>query len=187
VAVFALLSILVISVSACGKKAPPAAEGPKPGGVFADVVEAIDKITAGYPEQKAPDGDIGRFERELVASARKEFLVPPAVSETTSGEGYYAEEGTGGEAGDPLDQILDAEWAEYTDLAASVAPEEPSPESRKEVEESLNDFYRDLPILMDATPGTLRERVIHIVTLRYYNTILRAGVDPRSFIGSVGP
>jgi hypothetical protein len=187
VAAFALSSILLVSVWACGKKAPPAVEGPKPGGVFADVIEAIDKIKATSPEQKEPDGDIGRYERGLVTSARKEFLVPPAVSETMSDEGYYGGEGTGGEAGDPLDVILDAEWDEYKSLAASAAPGEPSPELRSEVEKSLDDLYRDLPTLMDATPaGPLRERVIHIVTLRYYNTILRAGVDPGRFIGSSG-
>jgi hypothetical protein len=35
---------------------------------------------------------------------------------------------------------------------------------------------------MDAVPDTMRERVLHIVVLRYFNTILRAGVDPRLYM-----
>ncbi len=57
---------------------------------------------------------------------------------------------------------------------------------KSDVNESLKDFYKDLPALMKATPDTMRERVIHIVTLRYYNTILRAGADPESFAGPIG-
>lgn len=183
-----LLCILAISASACERKAPPPTEeGAKPGGVFGDVIEAIDQVKAGYPEEEKRDSSVGRSEWDLIVSAREKFLMPPFVLETPSEDDYYIPgETEGGAGGDALDVILDTEWEEYKNLVGSVAPEKPSPELREEVKSSLGDLYRDLPPLMEATPDLLRERVMHIVTLRYYNTILRAGANPRWFAGSTG-
>jgi hypothetical protein len=172
---------------ACHAKPPGAEEPVKKGGVFSDVIEAIGQVEQTLPKTGERDKDVPRDEWKLIVAARERFEVPPSETQTPT-EGDYNDPGagdTGGSVdntqGDALDVILDAEWDEYRNLSASVLPGTPDPELLKAAQDSLSDFYRDLPELMSAVPDTLRERVLHIVVLRYFNTILRAGVDPRLF------
>jgi hypothetical protein len=131
---------------------------------------------------------VPRGEWKLILDARQRFTVPRIVSDYSAETDYYEPDGTDTAGstdttrGDALAVILDAEWDEYTTLSASVPSGTADPELVKAAGESLVDFYRDLPILMDAVPDTMRERVLHIVVLRYFNTILRAGVDPRLYM-----
>lgn len=169
--------------------APPEGEGtPAKGGVFADVITAVETVTTSIPEPGERDSDVPRGEWKLILDARQRFTVPRIVSDYSAETDYYEPGGTDTAGstdmtrGDALDVILDAEWDEYTALSNSVLSETADPELVKAAGESLADFYRDLPILMDAVPDTMRERVLHIVVLRYFNTILRAGVDPRLYM-----
>ncbi len=180
-----LLFAAIAALWAC-HAAPPAGEAPKAGGVFADVLEAVQTLTAEIPEAGPRDADVPRDEWALILEARQSFTVPRIVYEYPTDYDYYSDEaddgaGDDGMQGDALDVILDAEWEEYQNLSASVTSEAPDPALFAYAQDSLADFYRDLPALMEAVPDTLRERVIHIVVLRYFNTILRAGVDPRLF------
>ena len=169
--------------------APPEGEGtPATGGVFADVVTAVETVKTSMPEAGERDSDVPRGEWKLILDARQRFTVPRIVSDYSAETDYYEPDGTDTAGstdmtrGDALDVILDAEWDEYTTLSASVPSGTADPELVKAAGESLADFYRDLPILMDAVPDTMRERVLHIVVLRSFNTILRAGVDPRLYM-----
>jgi hypothetical protein len=187
-----LARILLISVFAmlwgCHAAPPEGAGTPKAGGVFSDVLEAVGKVKESLPKTGSRDTDVPRNEWKLVVEARDRFTAPRTVSENSTGTDYYEPEATdtagggGGTQGDALDVILDAEWDEYRTLSNTVPSGTADPELVKNAEESLADFYRDLPILMSAVPDTMRERVTHIVVLRYFNTILRAGVDPRLFM-----
>jgi hypothetical protein len=185
--VFLLVSALAI-VWGC-HAAPPAGEGaPAKGGVFADVIAAVETVKKSMPAAEKRDSDVPRGEWKLILDARERFTVPRVVSESSSEGDYYQPEGTdaaGGAdttQGDALDVILDAEWEEYTTLSNAALSVTADPELVKVARESLTDFYRDLPVLMDAVPDAMRERVLHIVVLRYFNTILRAGVDPRLYM-----
>ncbi len=187
-----LVRVLLISAFAllwaCHAAPPEGEKAPKAGGVFSDVVEAIGQVEESLPKTESRDSDVPRGEWKLIVDARQRFTVPRTVSGNSTGTDYYQPEATdtagGGDTtqGDALDVILDAEWDEYRNLSNAALPGTPDPELVKNAQESLTDFYRDLPILMSAVPDTMRERVIHIVVLRYFNTILRAGVDPRLFM-----
>jgi hypothetical protein len=187
-----LARVLLISVFAmlwaCHAAPPEGAETPKAGGVFSDVLAAVGQVKESLPKTDSRDTDVPRDEWKLIVEARDRFMAPRTVSGNSTGTDYYEPEatdtagGTDTTQGDALDVILDAEWDEYRTLSDSVLSGAPDPELVKNAEESLADFYRDLPILMSAVPDTMRERVTHIVVLRYFNTILRAGVDPRLFM-----
>jgi len=181
-----LLSVAAGAMIWACQAAPPEGEGqPVKGGVFADVIGAIETVKKSVPEAGERGSDVPRGEWKLILDARQRFMVPRVVSETPAETEYYEPEAPDAAdtpdltQGDALDVILDAEWAEYTTLSGSVPPGTADPELVKAAEESLADFYRDLPVLMAAVPDTMRERVLHIVVLRYFNTILRSGIDPR--------
>ncbi len=182
----ALLSVFVL-LWACHAAPPEGGETPKAGGVFSDVLEAVGTIKESAPKTETRDADVPRGEWKLIVDARQRFVLPRIVHVYSTADEYYEpgsadDSGTdNGVRGDALDVILDAEWEEYRNLSASVLSEAPDPQLIKYAEASLADFYRDLPALMSAVPDTMRERVIHIVVLRYFNTILRTGVDPRLF------
>lgn len=182
-----LLFCLLAIVWACQAKPPGAEETPTKGGVFSDVIEAIGEVEQTLPKAGERVSDVPRDEWKLIKQARERFTVPRSEFESpTEGDYYQPEEtdttGAGDRAqGDALDIILDAELNEYRELSASMLPGTPDPQLLKAAQDSLADFYRDLPILMSVVPDTVRERVLHIVVLRYFNTILRAGVDPRLF------
>ena len=181
VLLFCLLAVLL----ACHAKPPGVEETPKKGGVFLDVIEAIGEVQKTLPKVGERESDVPRGEWKLIVEARKRFTVP-GNEYTAEGDDYppNTTDTTGagdGTQGDALDIILDAEWSQYRELSASLPPGTPDPELLKGAQDSLADFYRDLPVLMSVVPDTLRERVVHIVVLRYFNTILRAGADPRLF------
>lgn len=180
----AVLLVAFVLAWGCRPKAPEEESVPKAGGVFSDVIEAIDRINSSEPKEVSRDEDVPRGEWAMIMDARERLVSPRFVYES-SAEEDYSEAGNADEGGqgDALDMILDAEWDEYRNLSASIVPDSPNVDIRKAMEDSLVDFYKDLPGLMAVVPDTLRERVTHIVVLRYYNTILRAGVDPRLFIG----
>lgn len=170
---------------ACRAAPPEGSEAPK-AGVFSDVLAAVEAVNKTMAAPGERDADVPRGEWRLILEAQRQFTAPYTVSDYSAETDYYQPEETDTGAadltrGDALDVILDAEWEEYRTLSLSVVSETADPELITTAEESLEDFYRDLPALMDAVPDSLRERVIHIVVLRYYNTILRAGVDPRLF------
>jgi hypothetical protein len=172
---------------ACHAAPPEGGTTAEKGGVFADVIAAVETVKESLPKTGEPDSDVPRGEWKLILDARLRLTVPHIVSDGSTND-YYEPEGTdttGGAdttQGDALDVILDAEWEEYTTLSNSVLSETADPEVVKTAGESLTDFYRDLPTLMAAVPDSMRERVLHIVVLRYFNTILRAGVDPRLYM-----
>ncbi|MBN2224357.1 MAG: hypothetical protein JW765_06740 [Deltaproteobacteria bacterium] len=183
----ALLLSAFAMLWACHAAPPEGGEAPKAGGVFFDVLEAVGEVEQSLPKADPRDPDVPRGEWNLIDHARQRFTLPRAVYEYSTENDYYLYDDTdntgGGDGtrGDALDVILDAEWDEYRTLSLSVSAETPDTQLLKYAQDSLADFYRDLPILMSAVPDTMRERVIHIVVLRYFNTILRAGVDPRLF------
>ncbi len=183
-----LLVCLLALLWACHPKTPGAEEPAKKGGVFSDVIQAIGEIEKTMPKEAERDSDVPRDEWKLIVRARERFTLPINQNNPPSDNTYYQPEESdtsgadGGTQGDALDIILDAEWSEYRNLSDSILPGTPDAALLKAAQDSLEDFYRDLPILMPDVPDTLRERVLHIVVLRYYNTILRAGVDPRLFV-----
>ncbi len=182
-----LLLCLLAILWACRAKAPETPQAPAKGGVFSDVIEAISQVEGTLPEAAERDRDVPRDEWKLIEQARARFTLPlNEYGSATEGDSYQPETTDTTDAvdtsqGDALDLILDAEWSQYQALSASLPPGTPDPELIKSAQDSLADFYRDLPTLMSVVPDTQRERVLHIVVLRYLNTILRSGVDPRLF------
>ena len=176
---FVLISFAIFAAS-CEKKAEPESVAPEPEGVFSDVLKAIYEVRGEYPKEISEEDGISKKERRLLLEGRNSFYVPVDTYEYY----YYEEEGEGA---NPLDAILDSEWEEYIALSSSISTVDTSSkdsELRKNIEENLEDFYLDLPKLMseiEPLPKNIREKVIHIVSLRYQNTILRGGLDPVSF------
>jgi hypothetical protein len=172
---------------ACHAKVAETPQAPAKGGVFSDVIEAISQVEGTLPEAAERDRDVPRGEFKLIEEARARFTMPlNEYGSSTEGDSYNPDTTDTSDTadtsqGDALDVILDEEWSQYQALSASVPPGTPDPELLKSAQDSLEDFYRDLPILMSVVPDTQRERVLHIIVLRYFNTILRSGVDPRLF------
>ncbi len=101
--------------------APPEGEGtPAKGGVFADVIAAVETVNTSIPDPGERDSDVPRGEWKLILDARQRFTVPRIVSDYSAETDYYEPEeaDTAGSTdmtrGDALDVILDAEWDEYT-------------------------------------------------------------------------
>lgn len=180
--VFFLLIFFTIFISSCEKEVEPESISPEPEGIFSDVIKALEEVGEEYPKEISEDDGIGKKEKRLLFEGRSSFFVPIDTYDY-----YYDYESEEGEGVDPLETILDSEWEEYMALSKSISSEGTSSsaaEVREKIEENLKDFYLDLPKLMahvNLLPKNLREKVIHIVSLRYHNIILRGGLDPVSF------
>jgi len=177
---FVLISFAIFAAS-CGKKTEPEVVAPEPEGIFSDVLKALTKVGDEYPREISEEDGISKKEKKLLLEGRNSFYVPVDTYE------YYYDYEEEGEGINPLDMILNSEWEEYIALSNSISTEGTSStdaELRKNIEENLEDFYLDLPKLMseiEPLPKNIRGKVIHIVSLRYQNTILRGGLDPVSF------
>ncbi len=179
-----ILIFFVIFISSCEKKVEPKGISPEPEGVFSDVIKALDEVGDEYPKEISDDDGITKKEKRLLLEGRSNFFVPIDTYD------YYYDYEEEGEGADPIETILNSEWEEYMALSKSISSEGTSStnaEVREKIEENLEDFYLDLPKLMahidhlNPLPKNIREKVIHIVSLRYHNIILRGGLDPVSF------
>jgi hypothetical protein len=180
-AFFLLISFTIFTLS-CEKEIEQEGISPEPEGVFSDVIKALDEVGDEYPQEISEEDGIGKKEKRLLLEGRSSFYVPIDTYDY-----YYDYDSEEGQGADPLETILDSEWEEYMALSKSISLEDTSStnaEVREKIEENLEDFYIDLPKLMadiNPLPKSIREKVIHIVSLRYHNIILRGGLDPVSF------
>lgn len=178
---FLLISFTIFTLS-CEKEIEQEGISPEPVGVFSDVIKALDEVSDEYPQEISEEDGIGKNEKRLLLEGRSSFYVPIDTYDY-----YYDYDSEEGEGADPLETILNSEWEEYMALSKSISSEDTSStnaEVREKIEENLEDFYIDLPKLMvdiNPLPKSIREKVIHIVSLRYHNIILRGGLDPVSF------
>jgi hypothetical protein len=197
---FALFSMLLLVVSCGGEKetAPAGDEAGKAkiGGVFADVIEALDAEDQKPPEVAFERGEMTKAEWKLFVRARNRLYVPIETYDYYYSDDEYGDEESGdGTDVKSLDDILTEEREEYGALRKSLTGPAEGAESASTptikgspydgtnaaVEEKLETFFADLPTLMENTPESKREKVVEIVCLRFSNILLKNGILPESF------
>lgn len=164
------LTLLLLTPVACDKGEPPLIEEDiviDAENIFADIMEAIAELEEDFASKTVWERDEYLSDREwdLLTDARESFYVPMDTSDYY----YYYYDDEQEEGGNPLEAILDAEWESYLALRASIEGfSEPTPDIDEKSDERLDKFYSDLEALLEMTPERLREKVLNIVSLRYY-------------------